>query len=580
MGHVFTGRTLARRSLRPRLGHDPRGERQPGQVGQRAQPSCPRSRRAGRCSWSTAAAARSSGAPPTARSPRRARPSASRSTWSWSAYRPAELVPAVTDALAAGARSLVVITAGLSELGAEGLLVEREVVRLVREAGAVLVGPNCLGVVDTGTALQLAHDVLPTGSVAVLSQSGNVALDLAALLEERGLGVSRFVSVGNQADLTVVDLLAGCLDHHATRAVAIYVEDLVDGRAFMSAARRLVEAGKPVVLLAPGRSAAAVRSAVSHTGSLTSGYRVVDAACAAAGVHRVDNPTQLADLLQGLLADRRMPGRRAVVLTDGGGHGAIACDALAAAGLETPVLADTTRDMLRARLPRSPVSNPVDLAGAGRAGPDDLPRHDRRTARDRRGRRRAAHRVLRRLLGAGLRARASRGRCRAGARRRGDRSVQAGGRAHDPPRRRDRTPAARRRDPGAPRRRPRCRGAGRSRASRRSPGRSGPAVAVDTADRGVVRRREAGVRRGRHRLPRRQHGARRGRARCRVDGRQGSRWCSRLSGDSTSPTAAAWCSACATPSRGPRGVRAAGRGSGPAGLLRRGDGRDVRAVSR
>ena len=124
-----------------------------------------------------------------------------------------ELVPAVTDALAAGARSLVVITAGLSELGAEGIRVEREVVRLVREAGAVLVGPNCLGVVDTGTSLQLAHDVLPTGSVAVLSQSGNVALDLAALLEARGLGVSRFVSVGNQADLTVVDLLASCLDH-------------------------------------------------------------------------------------------------------------------------------------------------------------------------------------------------------------------------------------------------------------------------------------------------------------------------------------------------------------------------------
>jgi acyl-CoA synthetase (NDP forming) len=277
----------------------------------------------------------------------------------------ADLVPAVTDALVSGARSLVVITAGLSELGADGTRAEREAVRLVREAGAVLVGPNCLGVVDTRNSLQLAHDVLPTGSVALLSQSGNVALDLAGLLEARGLGVSLFVSVGNQADLTVVDLLTHCLDHDETRAVAAYVEDLVDGRAFMIAARRLVEAGKPVVLLAPGRSSAAARSAVSHTGSLTSSALVVDAACAAAGVHRVDNPTQLADLLQGLLADRRMPGRRAVVVTDGGGHGAIASDALAAAGLETPVLADVTRDALQARLPRSTVSNPVDLAGAG-----------------------------------------------------------------------------------------------------------------------------------------------------------------------------------------------------------------------
>lgn len=282
----------------------------------------------------------------------------------------AELVPAVAAALDAGARSLVVITAGLSELGAEGAVVEQEIVRLARSAGAVLVGPNCLGIVDTSTTLQLSHDVLPTGSVAVLSQSGNLVLDLAALLADRGLGVSRFVSLGNQADLTVVDLMASCVAHEATRAVAIYTEDVVDGRAFLAAARDLRAAGKPVVLMAPGRSAAAVRSAVSHTGSLTSAYRVVDAACVAAGAHRVDNPTQTADLLQGLLADRRMPGRQTAILTDGGGHGAIAGDALAAVGLEAPMLAESTCSVLRAQLSQnSTVSNPVDLAGAGERDP-------------------------------------------------------------------------------------------------------------------------------------------------------------------------------------------------------------------
>ncbi len=101
-----------------------------------------------------------------------------------------------------------------------------------------------------------------------------------------------------------------------------------------------VDAGKPVVLLAPGRSEAAVRSAASHTGSLTTASQVVDAACAAAGVHRVDNPTQMADLLAALLADRRMRRPRVAVLTDGGGHGAIAADALASVGLETPVLGE------------------------------------------------------------------------------------------------------------------------------------------------------------------------------------------------------------------------------------------------
>ena len=390
--------------------------------------------------------------------------------------------------------------------------------RLVREAGAVLVGPNCLGVVDTGTSLQLAHDVLPTGSVAVLSQSGNVALDLAVLLEARGLGVSRFVSVGNQADLTVVDLLAHCFDHDATRAVAIYVEDLVDGRAFMSAARRLVEAGKPVVLLAPGRSAAAARSAVSHTGSMTSGHRVVDAACAAAGVHRVDNPTQLADLLQGLLADRRMPGRRAVILTDGGGHGAIAADALAAAGLETPVLSETAREALRARLPGSAVSNPVDLAGAGEQDPMVYPATIAALL--------ATDEVDGVLLtgyfgGYSAQASALAPLEVAAARVVVDvvtaqpkpvvvHTIHPGG-----------ATGRLLRDAGIPVHRDVDRAAtvlAGSRASGRSPGRSGPAAAVATADRGVVRRRETDVRRGRHRLPSRPHRARRGRARRRAGG--------------------------------------------------------------
>jgi acyl-CoA synthetase (NDP forming) len=280
------------------------------------------------------------------------------------------LAVAVTDALTEGARSLVVITAGLSELGEAGAETERETVRLVRAAGAQLVGPNCLGIVDTTSDLQLTHDLLPAGDVAVLSQSGNVVLDLAVLLQDRGLGVSRFVSVGNQADLSVVDLMEACLTHARTAAVAVYAEDLVDGRGFVDVAGRLRDAGKPVVLLAPGRSEAAVRSAVSHTGSLVTASHVLDAACRAAGVHRVDNPTQMADLLEGLRPGRRMKGRRAAVLTDGGGHGAIAADALAAVRVETPVLSDATRHLLRPILRESSsTANPVDLAGAGERDP-------------------------------------------------------------------------------------------------------------------------------------------------------------------------------------------------------------------
>ena len=275
-------------------------------------------------------------------------------------------VDAVADAVAAGARAIVAITAGLAEVGAEGARMEAEGVSIARDAGAVLVGPNCLGVVDTTTGLHLAPVELPTGDVALLSQSGNLALDLAGLMADRGLGVSRFVSVGNQADLRVVDLMLACVDHEGTRAVAVYTEDVVDGRAFVDAARALRDAGKPLVVLAPGRSEAAVRSAASHTGSLTSSAMVVDAACRAAGAHRVDHPTQLADLLVGLREPRRMSGRRVAVLTDGGGHGAVAADALAVAGLETPVLTGTvTTALVDALWTQATVTNPVDLAGAG-----------------------------------------------------------------------------------------------------------------------------------------------------------------------------------------------------------------------
>ena len=307
--------------------------------------------------------------------------------------------PSVTDAVAAGARAIVAITAGLSEAGPEGARLEAEALAIARGAGAVLVGPNCLGIVDTTTGLQLAHAVLPAGDVAVLSQSGNLVLDLAGLLADRGLGVSRFVSLGNQADLGVVDLLHACVDHEGTRAVAVYTEDVVDGRAFLDAARALRDAGKPVVLLAPGRTEAAVRSAASHTGSLTSSSMVVDAACAAVGAHRVDHPTQMADLLVALRAPRRMPGRRVAILTDGGGHGAVAADALAAAGLRTPVLTGPVTDRARGgAVGAGDGHQPGRPRRRGRAGRRELRARRPDPARVRPGRRRAADRLLRRLL--------------------------------------------------------------------------------------------------------------------------------------------------------------------------------------
>jgi acyl-CoA synthetase (NDP forming) len=273
---------------------------------------------------------------------------------------------AVSDALAAGARAIVAITAGLGETGDAGRQVERAVVDRVRAAGAVLVGPNCLGVADTGSELDLAAQDFPPGPLGLISQSGNLALELALLATEAGVGFSRFVSVGNQADLDARELIDAFLDHEPTRAIALYVEDFRDGRALATAAQAAVAAGKPVILLTVGGTTASARAAKSHTGALVSDRVAIDAACQASGMLRVDTPTELIDLAQAVLMPHPMRGRRLSVFGDGGGHIALAADLLIANGLELPPHTEPLATALAAALPATAATrNPVDMAGGG-----------------------------------------------------------------------------------------------------------------------------------------------------------------------------------------------------------------------
>ncbi|MFD7879765.1 acetate--CoA ligase family protein [Streptomyces sp. NPDC059766] len=274
---------------------------------------------------------------------------------------------AVDEALECGARAIVAITAGFAETGTAGRARQQAVAERVRAAGAVMVGPNCLGIADNTTDLFLASDTFTPGGVALLSQSGNLALELQLRFAPHGLGFSRFVSLGNQADVTLVDLLADCARHEDTRAIAVYAEDFADGRAFAEAA---AVAGKPVVLLTAGRGDASARSAQSHTGALTTSADVVTAACRDAGVELVATPRELTVVLAASAGPRRGAGRRVAVLTDGGGHGVIAADAVEAAGLSVPEIGAPARERLREVLwEQSAVANPVDLAGMGEQDP-------------------------------------------------------------------------------------------------------------------------------------------------------------------------------------------------------------------
>lgn len=271
------------------------------------------------------------------------------------------LEPTIDEALAAGAKAIVVISAGTAGNGRDAALGA-----VVRDAGAVLVGPNCLGVFDAESELELASNDLPPGTIAMISQSGNLALEIGLLAEEAGLGFSRFVSLGNQADVTAAEVIEAVAAHDGTEAVALYVEDFRDGRAFARAAAHAEAAGKPVVLLTVSGGEAAARAVHSHTGALASDVAAIDAACAAAGIERVASPRQLVDVIQGLIRCPSVGGPRLAVMGDGGGHGGIAASLATEAGLEVPELSPATVAALRAHLPDTATcSNPVDLAGGG-----------------------------------------------------------------------------------------------------------------------------------------------------------------------------------------------------------------------
>ena len=273
---------------------------------------------------------------------------------------------AVDASLAAGAKAIVAIAAGLGEKSADGKAREEAVVARVRKAGAALLGPNCLGVFDSGAVLDLASNSFAPGEIGVISQSGNLAIEIALLAKEVGLGISRFASLGNQADLEAAELVTALTEHEGTRVIALYCEDFRDGRAFVEAAQAAREAGKAVLLITVGASEASAAAARSHTGALVSDLAAVDAACRAAGIVRVENPRELVDVAAAFLSGQSVRGRRIAVCGDGGGHAVLASDLAIRQGFELPRLSDATSDALAAVLPPTATTrNPVDLAGGG-----------------------------------------------------------------------------------------------------------------------------------------------------------------------------------------------------------------------
>lgn len=285
---------------------------------------------------------------------------------------PAASLPAVLeDCGQKGVKGAVVLAGGFGETGQDGRKLESEMLAVARKHNIRLIGPNTSGMLNLHDNLNLVGlKDTPKGDIALLTQSGNMALTLIteAKIKSRK-GFSYYVGVGNEADIKFHEYLEFFRQDPATKAILMYVEGLHDGRKFVQQAQKTA-LEKPIILLKSGRSSTGKRSAGSHTGALAGISEVAKGAFQRAGIIVIENSDELFPAAETLSSLPPIKNNKIAILADGGGHATIAADLLTDLGLEIPVLGEKTQEKLRKILPAAAsVPNPVDVAGGTDADP-------------------------------------------------------------------------------------------------------------------------------------------------------------------------------------------------------------------
>lgn len=284
------------------------------------------------------------------------------------AVPPDQAMAVVEQCATKGVKGLVVVSGGFAEVGEHGALLERELAASARGAGMRVIGPNCIGIVNSSPEIHMNAtfaDVAPQrGRAGFLSQSGALGVAVLAAAERTGLGVSSFVSVGNKADVSGNDLLQYWEDDPETNVVLLYLESFGNPRKFSRLARR-ISRHKPIVAVKSGRTEIGVRAASSHTAALASPDRSVDALFLQTGVIRVATLQEMLDVAQVLVNQPLPAGNGVAILGNSGGPGILAADACAVAGLDVPALREATVQALADALgPNAAMANPVDMTAA------------------------------------------------------------------------------------------------------------------------------------------------------------------------------------------------------------------------
>lgn len=284
---------------------------------------------------------------------------------------PAPLIPeAVAGSVEKGAKGIVIITAGMGETGAEGKKIEAGILRIAREGGVHVIGPNCSGMFS-GTASMnlLGIPNIGKGRISVLAQSGNIIDSLTYYAKVKGGGFSRIISAGNAIGVKFHQYIEYLGEDPDTDVIVMYTEGIKEGNEFVRVAREVTKK-KPIVALKAGRSGAGSRAVASHTGSLAADDVVVDAAFRQAGIIRVSNPDELFDIAKTLVDCPPAKGKRVAILSEGGGDNSVAADNAERYGLDVPVLSKETQEKMRPFLLKGmPAGNPVDYGGTAEENP-------------------------------------------------------------------------------------------------------------------------------------------------------------------------------------------------------------------
>ncbi len=283
---------------------------------------------------------------------------------------PAEMVHSIVEEAAEkGIKGVVIITAGFKEVGGRGVELERQLKQTVDSHNISMIGPNCLGIINTSAATSLnasfATKMPRPGNIAFISQSGALCTAVLDYADGRNIGFSKFISFGNKADVNEIDLLRYLKDDPETDVILMYLEDISNGREFIDAAREITwGARKPMLALKSGRSAEGAKAAASHTGSLAGSDSAYDAIFMQSGIQRVEGITELFHYAIGFSRQPIPKGNKIAIVTNAGGPGIMATDAAVRYNLTLATLAEETKDELRKHLPPTAnINNPVDIIG-------------------------------------------------------------------------------------------------------------------------------------------------------------------------------------------------------------------------